>query len=153
MNEELLYGLSPEQVFRIASQMVLPGWILLIALPRWIGTRWIVHNGILPSLLAAAYLAIIIPVVNHGGMNLSDFGSLAGVEKLFTQHWVVVAGWIHYCVFDLWTGAWIVRDAGRIGIMHALVIPCLALTFVFGPVGLLAYFILRWVVIRQVSVE
>lgn len=153
MNEELLYGISPEQAFRVASQMVLPGWILIMALPRWIGTKWIVYYGLIPALLAGIYLAIIVPVVMKGGLQLSDFGSLAGVEKLFTNHWVVVAGWVHYCAFDLWTGAWEVRDAGRMGVPHVLVIPCLGLTFLFGPVGLLAYFVLRLVVTRRLEID
>jgi hypothetical protein len=153
MNDQLLYGLTPEQVFRISSQCVLPGWLLLITFPRWIGTKWLVHNGIIPALLAAIYLAIIIPVVRQGGLQLADFGSLAGVEKLFSQHWVVVAGWIHYCAFDLWTGAWETRDAGRQGIPHVLVLPCLGLTFLFGPVGLLAYLVLRWWMARRWEVD
>jgi hypothetical protein len=153
MNDELLLGISPEQAFRIASQLVLPGWILLLLVPRWIGTKWVVHYGLIPALLAGIYLAIIVPVVMKGNLHLADFGSLAGVEKLFTNHWVVVAGWVHYCAFDLWTGAWEVRDAGKLGVPHLLVIPCLGLTFLFGPVGLLAYFILRAIIARQLAVE
>jgi hypothetical protein len=35
---------------------------------------------------------------------------------------------------------------------HLLVVPCLLLTFLFGPVGLLLYFALRAALRRQVSV-
>jgi hypothetical protein len=64
---------------------------------------------------------------------------------LFQNKWLLLAGWIHYLAFDLFIGSWQVRDAAKQGISHWLVIPCLALTFMFGPIGLLLYFLLRGV--------
>ncbi len=63
---------------------------------------------------------------------------------LFEEPEAVMAGWIHYLVFDLFIGAWEVRDARRLKIPHLAVVPCLVLTFMLGPVGLLLYLILRW---------
>lgn len=57
--------------------------------------------------------------------------------------WLLLAGWVHYLAFDLFIGSWEVRDAQRHGLSHLLVVPCLALTFLFGPVGLLLYLGLR----------
>jgi hypothetical protein len=56
---------------------------------------------------------------------------------------------VHYLAFDLFIGAWQVRDAQRLEVPHLLVVPCLALTFVVGPLGLLAYFIVRVAVVRK----
>jgi hypothetical protein len=56
---------------------------------------------------------------------------------------MLLAGWTHYLAFDLIVGSWEVRDARERGISHWLVVPCLALTFMFGPVGFLAYQALR----------
>lgn len=67
------------------------------------------------------------------------FGSLAGVMKLFTNPWAVLAGWVHYLAFDLFVGAWEVRDAEQHGVSHLLVVPCLFFTFMLGPIGLLMY--------------
>jgi Mn2+/Fe2+ NRAMP family transporter len=61
----------------------------------------------------------------------------------FTSPVAATAGWIHYLVFDLFVGAWQVRDAQRRGITHLAVIPCLVLTLLAGPVGLLLYLALR----------
>jgi hypothetical protein len=36
-----------------------------------------------------------------------------------------------------------VSDAKRLRILHLAVIPCLCLTFLFGPAGLLVYMLLR----------
>ena len=41
------------------------------------------------------------------------FGSLADVATLFGKPELLLAGWIHYLAFDLFIGAWEVRDAQR----------------------------------------
>ena len=38
------------------------------------------------------------------------FGSLADVATLFQKQELLLAGWIHYLAFDLFIGAWEVRD-------------------------------------------
>ena len=128
------------QIFTIANFVAMAGWILLIFLPRWSGTRRIVLSGAVSLLLAAAYLVLIVLFF---GRAEGGFGSLADVMKLFTNEWAVLAGWIHYLAFDLFIGAWEVRDAQVRGLTHWLVIPCLVLTFLFGPIGLLLYHLLR----------
>jgi hypothetical protein len=55
----------------------------------------------------------------------------------------MVAGWTHYLAFDLLVGNWEMRDATARGIPYALVLPCLVLTFLFGPAGWLLYVIVR----------
>jgi hypothetical protein len=71
------------------------------------------------------------------------FGSLPEVMKLFTNEWAVLAGWIHYLAFDMFVGAWEVKDSQEQGVSHVLVIPCLVLTFLLGPIGFLLYHIIR----------
>jgi len=82
-----------------------------------------------------------------------NFSSLAGVRTLFESDYALLGGWIHYLVFDLFIGAWEVRDAQRLRINHFLVIPCLFFTLMAGPVGLLMYFILRWALRKQFIVN
>jgi hypothetical protein len=67
---------------------------------------------------------------------------------LFTDRWLVLAGWVHYLAFDLFIGSWQVRDARRNHVPFLLVLPCLVLTFLFGPIGLLLYLILAGMVSR-----
>ena len=73
------------------------------------------------------------------------FGSLADVSLLFSEPALLLAGWVHYLAFDLFIGAWEVRDAQKHGVPHLLVVPCLILTFMLGPIGLLLYFAIRTV--------
>jgi len=60
-------------------------------------------------------------------------------------------GWIHYLAFDLLVGRWETQDAAARGIPAWLVVPCLALTFMFGPAGWLLYVGLRTVHARVQS--
>ncbi len=132
--------MKAEQIFSIASSLTMLSWLMLIVLPRWRFTGKIVLNGAIPLLLSAAYLVLIVLFFGKAD---GGFDSLANVMKLFTNEWVVLAGWIHYLAFDLFVGSWEVRDAQAHGISHWFVIPCLLLTFFLGPIGFLLYHILR----------
>ena len=137
--------LTPDFLFSLANPAALLGWALLVLAPRWRGTRAVVLSGALPLLLAAAYAVLIAThyLGPHGGEG--GFGSLDDVAALFRDRWALLAGWVHYLCFDMWTGAWELRDAQRRGVPHGLLVPCLLLTFMFGPVGLLLYFgVRRW---------
>ena len=102
--------------------------------------RLLVLGVVLPLLLAVIYSGLL---VGHWGESGGSFRTLAGVSTLFENHWLLLAGWVHYLAFDLFIGAWEVRDAQAFGISHLSVIPCLVLTFLFGPAGLLLYFLIR----------
>jgi len=130
---------TADQLFSIANFVVLPGWILLVVAPRWRWTQRIAAVA-LPLALAALYLTLLIL---HFGKSGGGFGSLAQVSKLFENPYLLLAGWIHYLAFDLFTASWEVRDSERLRIAHPYVIPCLLLTFLFGPVGLLTWFLIR----------
>jgi hypothetical protein len=137
--------MTAAQLFGFCNLAVLPGWLLLIVAPRWRWTR-IVAAYALPSALAVVYLMVML---QHFDLDDGGFGSLEQVARLFQNPWLLLAGWIHYLAFDLFIGAWQVRDASRLGIPHYFVIPCLPLTFLAGPVGLLAYFVVRLAIVRK----
>jgi hypothetical protein len=132
-------SVNPESLFSLAGLLAAMGWILLAALPRW---RWTMGIAAvtLPLALAGLYLGLVL--VNLFGAE-GGFGSLEQVARLFENRWLLLAGWIHYLAFDLFVGAWEVRDAQRLAIPHLAVLPCLALTLFLGPVGLLLYFFIR----------
>jgi hypothetical protein len=132
--------MKAEEIFSIANTTALLGWLVLAIAGRKRWASYLVTGVILPLLLAVAYLAL---VVVHWRETKGGFGSLAGVAALFSNHWLLLAGWIHYLCFDLFIGSWEVRDAQARGISHWLVIPCLFVTFMFGPIGLLLYLGLR----------
>ncbi len=128
--------MSPEQLFSMVNLIALLSWIGLVAVPRvrWIATT--VAGLVVPLLLAAVYTVI---VATTWWTSSGSFSTLAGVATLFSQPWLLLAGWTHYLAFDLLIGSWEVRDARTRGIPHLLVVPCLLLTFMFGPAGWLLY--------------
>jgi hypothetical protein len=71
------------------------------------------------------------------------FGSLEDINRLFQNPNLLLAAWFHYLAFDLFVGSWEVRDSQKLGISHWLVLPCLFLTFLLGPLGLLIYLCFR----------
>lgn len=132
--------MTPNQLFSIVNGVALVTWILLAVLPR---QRWmanVVARIAVPAFFAVIYVAII---ATQWSGSSGGFSTLPAVATLFTQPWLLLAGWIHYLAFDLFVGSWEVRDARERGIPHLLVVPCLALTFMFGPAGWLAYTGLR----------
>jgi hypothetical protein len=141
--------MSPEQLFSVCGALATTGWLLLVFLPRRRWTARLVCPVIIPLLLALVYLWLVATTL---GRTPGGFGSLDDVSLLFQNRRVLLAGWIHYLAFDLFIGSWEVRDAQRVGLRHLLVAPCLALTFLFGPVGLLLYFALRGSLRRRLSV-
>jgi hypothetical protein len=128
-----------DKVFSLCGALVLPCWLLLIFLPRW---RWTqrLATFVAPLVIASVYVWMLATAPKVAG---AGFNSIAQVRLLFSVDKALVAGWIHYLAFDLFIGSWEVRDARRLGLSHLLVVPCLVLTFLFGPLGLGLYLLLR----------
>ena len=135
--------MEPELIFAIANNGILIFWLLLIVAPKWKGTEIAVHSIAIPVVLGLTYIWLIVTGFMEGMPAGAGFFSLAGVMAFFTSPAAAAAGWVHYLVFDLFIGAWEVRDAGRRGIQHWAVIPCLIVTLMFGPIGFLCYLVLR----------
>ena len=127
--------MSIEGVFSACNLIAMAGWILLLAIPR--SRRGITVAGtVIPLSLAAIYLVVF--VLNVRGSQ-GGFSSLAGVAQLFENRWLLLAGWVHYLAFDLFIGAWETRDAMARGLSRLWLAPCLVMTFMLGPIGLLLY--------------
>ena len=131
-----------ELVFKAANYTVLPFWLLLLIAPRWSWTQRLVHGPVVVLLMAPMYAYLLF---GYGTIpEEMNFRTLYGVMVGFSVPHIVMAGWLHYLIFDLFIGAWEVRDAARRGVSHWLVAPCLLLTLMVGPIGLLSYVLVRF---------
>jgi hypothetical protein len=136
-----------ETQFSLANAVALVGWIILalaplrrplaIAAARTIGVT-----------LAVAYSALLIRAITGGGFE-GDLTTLAGLTEGFSRPEAVLVGWVHYLAFDLWVGAWAVEDAGKRGLPHWVVLPCLFFILMAGPFGLLLYLAARAALARR----
>lgn len=127
-------------IFDITAPIALFGWALLLFSP--LAPTWInrIAGYAIPIGLGLVYtgLAPIFFTDLEGG-----FGSLEEVMLLFKNEQAVMAGWLHYLAFDLFIGAWQVRNARDNYMPFWLVLPALPTTLMFGPVGLVLYLIIR----------
>jgi hypothetical protein len=136
-----------ERLFSIAGMVVLPCWVLLAVAPRW---RWSqrLATFVAPLLIACLYVWLLVA---HAPPKGAGFQTLAQVMVLFSSPYAVLAGWVHYLAFDLFTGAWEAREAARLGISRWIVLPCLVLTFLFGPLGLALFLLVKLAMRRSVG--
>jgi hypothetical protein len=133
---------APDAVFGAANSLALLGWVALVLSParaRWAGAARRFAGRVVPVLLAVVYVVLFA----RNGMADGGYGSLAQVQRLFAVPELLTAGWLHYLAFDLFVGAWIAEHSVALGLPHLALLPLLALTFLFGPAGLLAFVTLR----------
>jgi hypothetical protein len=123
---------------------IIPAWVLLIFAPRWRWTDRLIHSGLYPVMLGLAYVGFLVCALVFGDTSEPvSFSTIEGIAAIFTHPFGILTAWVHYLVFDLFVGMWEARDARRRGMRHWALIPCLLLTLLAGPAGLLLYFILR----------
>ena len=133
-------------VFQIVNTIVLPAWLILIFFP---GKSW--RNPVIyifSMLMALVY--VIYVVIGLGNMDMQSF-SLEGVKSMFASDVAILTGWVHYLVFDLLIGNWILNQSRKNEIPHLLVVPCLLLCFMFGPAGYLLYQLIMIVRLKKLE--
>jgi hypothetical protein len=137
-------ALPLDQLFRIASTVVLVGWVALAFAPYRRGAAVVVAR-LVAAVLCGGYAVLVAWSIARGpGLpSGASFMTLNGISSLFSSRQALLAGWVHYLAFDLWAGAWEVEDAARARVPHWLLLVCLVLTFLAGPVGLLLYLLVK----------
>jgi hypothetical protein len=130
----------PAHLFSLANLVALAAWILLIGFPDWKHTPRGILNGVI-LVLCGFYCLLIINWALTGAPG--GFDSLENVMVLFRDPKAVLAGWIHYLAFDLFVGLWITQDARQIGIPRWILVIVQLLTFMFGPIGLGIYLLVK----------
>lgn len=138
--------LSPDALFQIANPLALAGWVALAFYPLAPRALGLVAFA-LPVALSVLYAALVLTfwAGSEGG-----FGTLPDVMRLFDFPGTALAGWVHYLAFDMLVGLWIARTARAQGIAHWMILPCLALTFLFGPAGFLSFVALSFALRRGI---
>ena len=136
--------MDAELVFRLLNLGVLPWWGTWLAAPRSRPARALAsHAGVFVA-LSAIYLVGFVSVWATGGLSGGfDFESL---RTGLSTPGGFVTGWTHYLVFDLFVGAWILRESARISIEPRLF---LFFTLMAGPIGLGTFLVRRALRLRR----
>lgn len=140
-----------QAMFSFTNAVVAIAWLILAVLPRKpLAMTAVLYLGV--GLLCLCYAGMLV-VLLAGGVDpglvpgsqpyaVSDY-SIEGLRRLFLSDAGLVIGWTHYLAFDLFTGLWIARDADNKGFSRAVQLPFLFATLMAGPIGLLAWLIVR----------
>jgi hypothetical protein len=127
-------------IFSFGNAFVLIGWILLLFAPTWKYTQSIVLNGII---IVFAVLYTFMLAVDIANFDPNSFSTLENVKALFQNDNAVAAGWLHYLAFDLFVGAFIVKESQKNEISRWIYTLILPFAFMFGPVGYLLFFVVK----------
>jgi hypothetical protein len=134
-------------IFSISNLIVMPFWLLMIALPRWPWAVRIVRSPWIAAPTALIYaLVLFAPAAStpgQGGLDFNSFSTLAGVTSLLSSPQGAAAGWAHFLTFDLLVGRWAYLDALEPRIHPALMALPLFFTLMLGPIGFLMYLVIR----------
>ena len=94
--------MTPENLFSYASAAVLPGWIALACAPL-ARARLVLLARVIAVVLAGLYVSLLAAgLTGDGPPPGAGFDTLEGVRLLFSSPQALLAGWVHYLVFDLW---------------------------------------------------
>ncbi len=131
-----------ETIFSLSNLVVMPFWLLMICLPRWCATTRLVSSPLVAVPAATLYAALILPravavVPAVARPELFQVAALLGIPDGAT------IAWAHFLAFDLFVGRWIYLDGRERGMSAWLISPLLFVTLLLGPLGLLAYLVVR----------
>ncbi len=135
-----------ELAFRLLNAVVMPWWIIWLVAPRSSWARGLAsHGGVFVALAVvyAAFLAAGFSLAGEGGG--FDFEGLRGA---LSAPLGFLAGWTHFIAFDLFVGAWILRESARIEVEPRVY---LVVTLMLGPLGLGSFLLRRWLRLRQLG--
>lgn len=135
-----------ETTFSIASVAALFGWIALgcavLSPPGRLRAALLTFGGrYVPGALCLLYAVVL--ALHWGSAPGGGFGNLAAVQALFAVPGKMLGGWVHFLAFDLLVARGVIDDVlahGRARWPLLIVLPAM---FMYGPLGLLLYVLLR----------
>lgn len=135
--------MSAEHAFQLLNVLVLPWWAVWLVAPR---SRWAVRlasHGAVFIALGLVYTGLLTAALASGGGQGFGFD---GLRAALSEPAGFLAGWTHYLAFDLFVGAWILRESARLDVEPR---PYLFFTLMAGPLGLLSFLLRRLVRLRS----
>jgi len=137
-----------ETIFSLSNLLVLPFWLLMIALPHWRWTHRIIRSPLIAAGPAALYLFLALPRL--GALLPAVFSpTLASIAATLGTPAGATLGWAHFLAFDLLVGRWAYLDSRERGISAWVMAPVLFCILMLGPVGFLFYLAVRAIRVAQ----
>lgn len=136
-------------LYKVSMFIALIGWMILIGFPTANFTDFFI-TLVIVSLLCSIYAYLLFFQKTPKGelYPKGNFKDFQGIVNFFKNPKVVLIGWVHFLAFDLMVGLYIKNDALANDFSFWWVVPSLILTILFGPLGLLSYFLLRFLLLQ-----
>jgi hypothetical protein len=129
-------------LFTLTFAVAAPFWALMILLPGWSWTRRIIASPLIVLPVVLIYALLVIPAFGEVLPAVAS-PTLGRIRELLGTANGAAAGWAHMIAFDLFVGRWSWLDSRERGIPALVMAPVLLLTILLGPLGLLAYLLVR----------
>lgn len=131
-----------QTIFSLSGLLVMPFWFLVIALPVWRVTRWVMQSPWVAAPPAILYLVLVVPRLGELFPALANASAASVAALLGTETGATIA-WAHFLAFDLFVGRWAYLDSRERGIHPLVMAPVLFFVLMFGPLGFLTYLVIR----------
>lgn len=137
-----MQNLPFETLFDASNLLVMPFWALMILAPHWRWTRRIIGSPWIAAPAALLYALLVLPEIGSILAGVSNPG-LANVAALLGEPYGATVAWVHFLAFDLFVGRWAYLDSRARSLSAWIMAPVLFFTLMLGPLGLLAYLLVR----------
>ena len=141
--------------FKLANIFAMSGWLVLAVLPNWQYTEhFVLYLSFI--LLALLYIFLLQKSIRTKPQAMADdspvekkekpsFTKLSGVLALLRDPIGGLAAWVHIMAFDLMMGLYIHNEGAAANISHWYLLPCYFFTLMLGPIGILMFLALKFV--------
>jgi hypothetical protein len=129
-------------VFQLSGLLVMPFWLLMIALPGWRVSQRVLRSPLVALPAALLYAALVVPLVPTA-LPVLLRPELDTVAALIATPEGAMVAWAHFLAFDLFVGRWVYLDARERGLPWWVSSPVLFFVLMFGPLGFAAHLGLR----------
>jgi hypothetical protein len=144
-----MFNIDYEALFSFVGILSFIGWGALAISPLRLTTLVLVVR-VVSILLALIYTFFLFSL--WGQEPTVSYLSLADVASGFSNEGHLLTGWVHFLAFDLFIGTWQVERASKVGVSHIVLLPCLLLTFLFGPLGLMLFLMIQSIKLRSFKI-
>jgi hypothetical protein len=139
-----------QSLFDLSNLIVLPFWGLMILLPNWQVTRWVMQSYWPLIGLASVYVYLLIGTLTGETAQAMANPTLSTISQFFGDERAAATGWTHFLVMDLFVGRWIYWEGQQ---TQVWTIHSIALCLFAGPLGLLSHLLTatihRWATQRE----
>tara|TARA_Y100000590_G_scaffold448577_1_gene585483 strand:+ start:915 stop:1388 length:474 start_codon:yes stop_codon:yes gene_type:complete len=146
MIEQIAIFFSIEMIYLWLNIGVIPFWFILMFFPQS-KVCGLLATSIFPLIvLGSVYLYLLYYFFISGYDFFENFNLYLGLydlAELFENEAFLILFWVHFLTINLFCGAWMVKDSKRFNISKFLVIFPLLITYFIGPIGIIAYWLIR----------